>query len=501
MAILDNIKKTIFGSKVNNAREEAVEKKLFGFIISNQRDNNYYFTTQAVENEDLILAKADKTIAVYRELLYDEHIKSCIQSRKSGILSQKWIISEYDDSSEVFEFINKCLTDLNMYSLLSAILDAPLFGFQFNEIIWTVKDNKIVPSSFVSIEHELIGFNKNGMPIAETENSSTPVDIPHYKYLLTQYENTRSNPYGVGILSQCYHPYRFKRGAMKLYAEMVHKYGLPLVYGTYDASNEQNRVAFTSILQDLHAEMKAVIPEGLSLNVLDPVNDTGEIFINFIKLCETAISKAILSQTLTTQQDDTGSYAMSKTHNLVREDVIAADKMLVEQTMNELIKLLCVLNFGDLNAYPKFILYNETDVDMNLAQRDSLLAEKHGLEFADEYFIREYGYKQGDFTRKVVTTPTPLFKQFDEGEEGHTHDDETNADALSKLPIEKRMVHKFDEEVISKIRSLYDNEDTDIDKIEKEILKLIPGIKDESIGELLTQVFNVSYLAGNDDAE
>ena len=64
------------------------------------------------------------------------------------------------------------------------------------------------------------------------------------------------------------------------------------------------------------------------------------------------ISKAILGQTLTSDSGG-GSYAQSKTHNDVRHDLTVADcKALASTLRRDLIRPLCIFNFGEDKRIP-----------------------------------------------------------------------------------------------------------------------------------------------------
>lgn len=80
-----------------------------------------------------------------------------------------------------------------------------------------------------------------------------------------------------------------------------------------------------------------------------------DLYLQLIKLANGEISKALLSETLTTEMDS-GSYAASVTHFKVRREVILGDKFLVEQTINKLIEYIAKVNNFETWNLPKFVL-------------------------------------------------------------------------------------------------------------------------------------------------
>lgn len=125
------------------------------------------------------------------------------------------------------------------------------------------------------------------------------------------------------------------------------------------------------------------------------------------------MSKAILGQTLTTELENTGSFAASKTHMDVRADILNGDKRLVEQTFNTLIRWIHKINFPTSVEIPKFSLFKEEDVDKELAERDRILTDA-GVMFTKSYFMRTYGLDADDLS---VETDKPKAQKPKTGED------------------------------------------------------------------------------------
>ena len=113
-----------------------------------------------------------------------------------------------------------------------------------------------------------------------------------------------------------------------------------------------------------------------------------------IKHCNTEISKAILSQTLTTELDG-GSYAASMTHFKVRREVVMGDIKLVESVMNELLKYIIDLNFAG-SPYPSFkVVMNDGD-NLQKIDRDVKIVQSGALRFTKKYWKENYGFNEDE---------------------------------------------------------------------------------------------------------
>jgi len=399
---------------MNNAPATLSRQYPVGVIAT--RDNYDYATPgEILPNPDKILQKNGLTLEVYSDFLVDAHVASCVQSRKSGILSLEWEISRDETNPSPYaDFVENLFNDIDLRQLISEILDTPLYGYKPIEIVWTQKNGYIVPMGLAGKPPWWFAFdNVNRLKFLHRDNLDG-ISAPENKFLLPRHNATYDNPYGEALLAKCYYPVMFKKGGLKLWATFTEKYGMPFLLGKVPihAAAETAGEMF-NMLSKLQQDNTAVVYEDDDVTVLEAnKTSSADIYQKLLHFCNAEISKAILSQTLTTEQGDTGSYAMSQTHLTVRRDVVEADKKLVENTINQLIKMTLNLNYGKIEDYPEFVLFETTDVDMNLAQRDATLANTGQIKFSQLYFKRKYGFEDDEFSiTEVAPAPAPAFSE------------------------------------------------------------------------------------------
>ncbi|ROL58614.1 DUF935 family protein [Bacteroidetes/Chlorobi group bacterium Naka2016] len=318
--------------------------------------NLYYRLTNLLPNPDTILRKIGRGIEVYRELKNDAHVWSCIQSRKSGVLSLEWNIEQGKSSGEVFEMVRSVFERLDVYQIESDILEAPLFGFQPIEIIWGQDGKYLLPRELKARPQEWFGFDIDGNLIYKGKFGNETEEIPEYKIILVQHEATAINPYGHSLLAKCYWPVTFKNGGLRFWVNFTERYGMPILIGQYQrgATNEEIR-QLASDLDSIYEDAILVAPMDVKLELHEPNRSSSvELYLELIRFANNEISKAILSQTLTTELEG-GSYAASQTHFQIRKEIIMADTRLVQNAMNQLIRYIVDLNFG-ASEYPKFVI-------------------------------------------------------------------------------------------------------------------------------------------------
>lgn len=194
------------------------------------------------------------------------------------------------------------------------------------------------------------------------------------------------------------------------------------------ASREETNT-LADMLEDMVQDAIAVIPDDSSVEIQEAnKSSSAEIYEKLIDKMNSEISKAVLGQTLTTEIGSTGSYAAANTHMAVRQDIIDADKKLVESVINQLIRWIYEINFSSAEV-PIFEMYAPEDVDLTLAQRDKILSDT-GVKFTKEYFIKTYGLEDEDFEIREDLPPVmpPQFKEFKEQDKKYIHPSRTRAD-------------------------------------------------------------------------
>lgn len=238
------------------------------------------------------------------------------------------------------------------------------------------------------------------------------------KFLCPQSNACYDNPYGERTLSKVFWAVTFKKGGLKFWVVFTEKYGIPHLIGKHPrGASKEETDELADLLEDMVQDAIAVIPDDSSVEIQEAnKSSSAEIFEKLIDKMNAEISKAILGQTLTTEIGSSGSYAASNTHMGVRQDIIDADKKLVEKTINQLIQWIYDVNFPNEEA-PVFEMFAPEDVDLTLAQRDKILYDT-GVKFTKEYFIKTYGLDDEDFEIREEMLPVqpPQFKEFKEEE-------------------------------------------------------------------------------------
>ena len=445
-------------------------------VIATRQAFLYSSLNELLPNPDVILQKNNETLETYKNFLYDAHVSSCVQSRKAGVLSLNWEINRGGTKNTESKFIEEIFNRLNIRQIISEMLDAPLFGFKPIEIYWGMLDGKIVPKELKGKPSWWFFFDSNNMLRFKDTNKPLGTLIPNKKFFIIQHNATYDNPYGEAILAKCYYPVIFKKGGMKLWSIFTQKYGMPFLHGKIGlGKGQEEALELFNVLEKLQQDGIAVTEEEVNIEILESAKtSSADIYKSLLHFCNAEISKAILSQTLTTEQGDTGSYAMSQTHLQVRKDVVDSDKQLVEYWLNKLIEWIIEFNFESISEMPRFVMYREQDVDMNLAQRDQTLASTGQVKFTKEYFKRNYGFKDDEIE---IASATPPISPFSENG--------------SKVEIQKSAydISQFDELTQSVLKPILEmiNESKSYNEIQDKIIEMFPDLETSELEDFLAK--------------
>jgi phage gp29-like protein len=445
--------------------------RLFGSIATADK---YSRIQDKIDNPNTDSSKLPSTLEKFQFFLLDPHLSSCVQSRKSGVLSMNWEIVSNNNNDVVVKMLNSIFSYLDTRKIISQILDAPLYGYQPIEIYWDYDNEYLIPKDLVG--KPAWWFHFDGHRLCYYSNDSVDrIYLPKNKFIVAQHNDTYSNPYGESVLSKCYMPLIFKRGGFELWSLFIQKYGMPWIWGKVLSGNDNDISEALAAIAALKQDGAIAAGENMELSLLDGSSSgSSDNYLSFIHFCNAEISKAILSQTLTTEQGTTGSYAMSQTHLTVRKDVVESDAKIVESVMNRLIEFIVELNFNDVAELPKFVLYGDLEADITLARRDQIIFSTGYVKPTKAYLTRNHNYKDDEI--EMIDKPQSQ-SAFSEGNE--------DIDELDK----------YSKQVINSIVAMI-KKGKAYSEIEDLLVTMLPELNTNEIEQYFSQAIIVAQASG-----
>jgi phage gp29-like protein len=486
--------------------EQARKAELAGEFASRGRSiDSYLDILGALPDPDPVLKKLDATGTILNDLMSDEHVTSVVQTRKVGTLNREWRIEPGGHGGADPDALSKraCdefaadLDNLNMFDVISQILDAPYYGMAPIEIIyashdgfWHIGELRCLPAAwfrFAAADNQPKFLSLNDMIAGEP--------LPENKFVFARHFPSYKNPYGLRLLSRCFWPVTFKKGGVTFWMKFLEKFGIPHVVGKYkEGTTKAVQAEILANLASMVQDAVAVIPEGTAIDVLNASGGKSSgsdgSFSALKDAMEAGISKVIMGQTLTAEIGDKGSFAASKTHENVLESYRECDARLVKDAIEQVAWIYCQVNFPGA-ANPRFVWHEEDDPRKDFADRDKVLHET-GVRFRKSYYTRFYGLREDEFDIAEAAAASPdnsgMFA------EGDKLDDD-------QLLLEKLMADVIPDgtvaagETIKQIMAAVDAADG-YDDLSERLAKLFPTLDGERFRQVLERALFASEMFG-----
>ena len=488
---------------VRNALSRKTTKQTLSTeIATRERSMDYAGIIGILPNPDPVLKKMGKDISVYRDIKADGHVRSVVQSRKSGALSKEWKVEPGDSSALGMKAAELCAEVMKadgLANLVKEILNTPLFGFGVLEVMWKPVNGRWLPVRVAEKPQEWFGFDEeNRLRFISRENMLEGELLPPRKFLLAQYDASYINPYGEAVLASCFWPYVFKKGGMKFWVTFAEKYGMPYMIGKLPrGASDDEHEALLDKLEQMVQDAVATIPDDGAVEILSDSNKSAssDLYDTLIHAMNAEISKAVLGQTLTTEMGKNGgAYAASNTHQEVRKDLVEADLKLAASVVNRLFGWICELNMPDAPR-PSYKTVEEEELNNDRADRDDKLT-KQGVRFKKSYYAQTYNLDEKEFD---LTDPAiqgsgagAAFAEFAESSSGFTAD----RVAMENLVEESAArAGKGLADSLEPVIRLIENAES-YDEIKEKLAALYPDMKGDKAAEVLEQALFVAETWG-----
>jgi phage gp29-like protein len=352
----------------------------------------------------------------------DAHLSSLVTQRKAAVLGWRRRVVPADDSALagqaavlaalLLEEGPGCLEGPGgIDDALSALLDAVPYGIAVAEVIWQrrrvcsagLNGDYLLPLAIRSRHPRRFVFDNAGqLRLLTREEPIRGLALPPRRFIVFAPYGRHENPYGLPQLRSVWWLSWFKRQVLRFWVMFCEKFGSPTTVATHPAGAAlEEKQALRRIVGSLQQETGIVLPDGVELSLLEGSRSGSvETYLELIEFCNREMSKALLGQTLTTQSDGKGSYALGQVHENVRADIIRSDARALAALLNAtLIPWLIELNLPQArHCLPRLELSPPLDRDLRLElEIDGFLAAQ-GLRADPAELAARYGRSLSSIT-------------------------------------------------------------------------------------------------------
>lgn len=469
-----------------------------------------------IQNPDGILkVRGGGKFSAYKELLRDDQVKSTFQQRRSAVINAEWYVDPASESAEdkkVAEFLEWQLKEMKFDKLSNKMLYAIHYGFSVGELMFAYHEEKqcIYIENIKVRDRDRFKFNEDHELYLYENAEKKP--MPENKFWIHSVgADHDDNPYGEGLAHSLYWPVFFKRNGLKFWVFYLEKYGMPTAIASLNQSQLQDakqREQALNMLDAIQHDSGVLKPDDFVVELLEATRSGTATYDTLQKGMNEAISKIVLSQTMTT--DNGSSRSQAEVHNEVKFEVVKSDADLLCESFNDqVVKVICDMNFANLKEYPKVWRRTEPEEDLNkIAERDTKI-KNLGFEPTEEYILDTYG--DGFTKSKEPDPPAPgqvpanqnanFSEQGKVGAEGvnHRNDQQSIVDASTMLST------AYNDLLLPEVQKILDfaEETGDLETMRDSLFDLIDNPRSEKVEKIQRAGFvarMMGMLKGNRNA-
>ncbi|HFV9293915.1 TPA: DUF935 domain-containing protein [Serratia fonticola] len=373
-------------------------------VLRNAADGNakdYFILAEEMEERDL-------------------HYSSVLRTRKLTVASIDPTVEAASDEAkdvELADAVRVMLERPQIPELLFDLLDGLGKGIAVAEVLWDTATVPWVPRDYSWVDPRFLKMDAETLREVRVLTEAEPFNgepLAAYKYIIHQPRLKSGLPLRNGLARLVAVMYMLKSFTVRDWWAFGEKFGLPLMVGKYgnNASREDIQTLIDAI-STLASDAGCAIPTSMQIDMVETASRQGggALFKEMAEWCDAQTSKAVLGQTMTT--DNGSSQSQANVHDRVRMDIAKWDARQLENTLNEfLVRPFIMLNYGPQDNYPKVCLrINEPEdlktlvdalvplIDRGMKVQSSEIRDKFGLaEPEAKADILQPSGNQGGFT-------------------------------------------------------------------------------------------------------
>lgn len=331
----------------------------------------------------------------YREILRDDQVKATFQQRQLALVSKEWEVEAGGSGAAdkaVADMLRENLDAIEWDRICSRMLYAIFFGYAVGECMYKRDGRHVVLDDVRVRRRERFKFNHDGqLRLCDNPANADGQPLPDRKFWLVRSGGDHDDYlYGLGLAHELYWPTFFKRNAVRFWLVFLDKFGMPTATAKVPQGADDNlRRQVLEALQALQTDSAVTLPAGFEVELLEASRSGTVDYDRFYSRMDAAISKTVLSQTMTT--DDGSSRAQGQVHMDVREEVVKADADLLHMSFTrQVVTWLRDWNYPGA-ALPRVWRRVEAEPDLKaLAERDQIL-DGIGYHPTLKYITETYG--------------------------------------------------------------------------------------------------------------
>jgi phage gp29-like protein len=276
------------------------------------------------------------------------------------------------------------------------------YGYAIVEKNWTIENGLVTLPSVKGHDPAKWVFDENGTPGLKTVEKPEPTAVPIERIIHATFDAPRGNPYGRSILIEAFWPWYWKKHAILFWSIFCEKFGQPTIIGWHAKGAETEEItSLLETLESIQSDTAVTLEEGWRIELMEAKRTGTDSYQAFVQYCDRAISKAILSTVLTTNESQYGTRAQAVEQKDVTDEVLEADALKIQDITNkDVVQLLAGWNFNFTVPPQLYIHYDAKSIPKEEAEGDKIQQELMPIPLDDLY--KKYGWTKPEGDTPVI---------------------------------------------------------------------------------------------------
>jgi len=293
-------------------------------------------------------------------------VQTVVTIKRLGVLACDWTVKPNGSTAEAkrrAEFVRAAFDRMegSPATVLSQAMDAFVKGWSVQEKVYEPAAGKLWLKSVRAKDPSLFGLKVDRFGRVEGLHLQVPGEpilaLDRSKFVLFANRGSYADPKGRSDLDAAYRHWQAKQELLDAWKFHLSRFAMPTVLGRFQRGlAAEDRESILSALTNLQQNDAIVFPSEIEVSTLGGQKEAGEAFLSAIDLHNREIARAVLGQTLTTDEGRrVGSLALGKVHlqvlmlqlEAIRREL--ADTVMTEQVIRPLVEM----NFGP-GLVPRF---------------------------------------------------------------------------------------------------------------------------------------------------
>jgi len=333
---------------------------------------------------------------LYNNIKTDSLLTSQLENRKDQTFSSEFVIKTADDKED--DKATKLLSNSPAFrKIVDAILDSRFFGYSMVELHNNIGQLIADDLPRTNIIPQTGTFYSDYVELTDQVQYR---DLREYGTFLLEFNNVVMHEQEFGLLNKVTPHVLMKRFAQSCWSELCEIYGIPprvLKTNTQDAGM-MNRGE--QMMRDMGAAAWFIIDETEELEFASAATTNGDVYRNFIQLCNNEISM-LISGAIIGQDTVNGSRSKDEASQEMLWQKVMADQRFVEQEVNSIV--IPALASHGLVKEGSYMNYSEAeDINKLFDFTRKLLPYK---DVPNEWIKEKFGVEVLDKPKNEATEP------------------------------------------------------------------------------------------------